>query len=95
MKRHGSIQVIGFAALVVLTLFCTAAVAGEALTLSGTVGEDYQFLVGEDEIYELADTDKGNDLGAMVGKRVEVTGTVEEQDGAKVLTVTSFEVIEE
>jgi hypothetical protein len=43
----------------------------------------------------VADTEKGVEVVDLVGKKVKVTGTIEEEDGKKVITVTSHEIIEE
>jgi hypothetical protein len=47
------------------------------------------------QIYEVVDTEKGAEVVDLVGKKVKVTGTVEEKDGEQVITVTSYEVIKE
>ena len=46
-------------------------------------------LVAEDGQYNLS----GEDLSAMVGKQVKVTGMVTEAEGGKTIDVTSFEEI--
>jgi hypothetical protein len=45
-------------------------------------------------VYEVADNEKGGELLELVDKKVEATGTVEERDGKKVITVTDYQVIE-
>jgi len=42
-----------------------------------------------DEIITIADSEKGNELMAETGKKVEVKGTVAESDGSKTITVDS------
>ncbi|MBU4186273.1 MAG: hypothetical protein KKC23_08790, partial [Proteobacteria bacterium] len=46
------------------------------------------------QIYEVADTDKGNEvIFQNIGKIVKVSGTIKEGDeGEKIITVTSYEV---
>jgi hypothetical protein len=45
-------------------------------------------------VYEVADTDMGNDMLDHVGKTVKVIGEVFEEDGVKVINVKSFNVLE-
>ena len=63
------------------------------MTITGTVNEDYQIVADDGQIYEVADTEKGEEVTDLVGKKVKVTGTVEEEDGKKEITVTSYEII--
>ena len=70
-----------------------AALAGD-VTITGEVNEDYQIVADSGEVYDVAATEKGEDLTANVGKKVEVQGTLQEQEGSKVITVMSFKVIE-
>ena len=45
--------------------------------------------------YEVADTEKGNELVLNhIGEKVKVTGEVEEEDDVKILTVAAFEVLQ-
>ena len=95
MGKYRKIQLVGLA-LTVFLLFLTAipALAGE-VTLVGEVNDNYQ-LVSGGQVYEIADTPKGNDLGEnYISAKVKVTGTVEEINDMKTLTVTAFEVVQE
>ena len=83
----------------VLTIFLflsisTLALAGE-VTLMGEVNESYQ-LVSNGQIYEIADTPKGNEMAEnFISSKVKVTGTVEEKNEMKTITVVNFEVMPE
>lgn len=71
------------------------ALAGEATVTAviGEVNDNYQ-IVSDDQIYEIADTKKGQELvDNYIGARVEVTGTVEEDNDIKIITITSFKVL--
>jgi hypothetical protein len=95
MKNYRKTQVIGMA-LAILFLFFTAmpALAGQ-VTLIGEVNDNYQ-LVTNGQIYEIADTPKGNDLAEnYISAKVKVTGSVEESNDTKTLTVVAFEVMPE
>jgi len=59
----------------------------------GTLTEDYQIVTGDDQVYDVAESEKGDEMINLVGKKLKVTGTVEEYAGAKYIMVTSYEVI--
>ena len=95
MKNYRKTQIIGMA-LAIFLLFCTAlpALAGE-VTLIGEVNDNYQ-LVANGQIYEIADTPKGNEMAEnYISAKVKVTGSVEESNDMKILTVSAFEVMPE
>ena len=79
---------------VFFTAFAHLAAAAEN-TVVGQVNDNYQ-IVSKSQIYEIGDTEKGNDLAQNhVGAKVQVTGTVEERDDMKIVTVTSYKVLSE
>jgi hypothetical protein len=95
MISYRRTQVIG-TALAVFLFFCTAmpVLAGDA-TLIGEVNDNYQ-LVANGQVYEIADTPKGNELAENhINAKVKVTGSVEESNEMKTLTVAAFEVMPE
>lgn len=95
MKRNFiCLSIIVFGVLFwALTL--TAATAAENVTILGTVNLEYQIVTDDKQIYEVAENEKGDEVVEMVDKRVRVTGTVEESEGVKVITVISYEVLGE
>ncbi len=62
----------------------------EEVTLTGQINEDYQLVTTDGDIYDIADTATGSELAELIGKDVTVTGTVEDVDGAIVITVQSY-----
>lgn len=82
--------------MVMLVLFCMAAPAFAAeMTLIGEVNDNYQ-LESDGQVYEIADTPKGNEMAEnFISTKVKVTGTVEEKDNVKTITVVNFEVMPE
>ena len=97
MNKNKNIKNMFALALVLslVALFCGVAISAETVTILGTVNSDYQVVTDDDQVYDIAENEKGDELVVLVGQRVKVTGTVEEEGDAKVLTVTSFEVIKE
>lgn len=95
MKNYRKTKFIGMA-LAIFLFFCTAlpAMAAE-VSLIGEVNDNYQ-LVANGQIYEIADTPKGNELAEnYISAKVKVTGSVEESNDMKTLTVVAFEVMPE
>ena len=67
--------------------------AGE-VTITGTINDSYQIVSENGTVYEVADTDMGNDLLNHVGKTVEVFGEVSEEEGVKIINVKSYKILE-
>jgi len=68
------------------------ALAGD-ITLTGEVSDNYE-IVADNQIYAIADTEKGRELvDNYISARVRVTGTVEEVDDMKIITVISYEIL--
>ena len=65
------------------------------LTIVGEVNYFYQ-IMADGQIYEVANTSMGDDLVMnYIAEKVEVTGTVEETEEVKIITVESFKVVHE
>lgn len=81
-------------ACAILFVITAPALAGE-ITLIGEVNDNYQ-LVAEGQVYEIADTPKGNEMAEnFISVKVKVTGTVEDGGEMKTITVEKFEVMPE
>jgi hypothetical protein len=95
MKNYRKTRIIG-TVLAIFLFLCTAMPAlADNVTLIGEVNDNYQ-LVANGQIYEIADTTKGNELAEnYISAKVKVTGSVEENNDMKTLTVVSFEVMPE
>ncbi len=93
MKKNRRHLFVGLCAMLIVAFITGVAISGQSITIVGTVNEDYQIVADNGQIYEVADTEKGVEVVDLVGKKVKVTGTVEESDGEKVITITSYEVI--
>ena len=80
--------------LLMIFLFFSAGLAlAEETTVVGEVIDNYE-IVADGQIYAIADTEKGRELvDHYISARVRVTGTVEEVDDMKILTVISYEIL--
>ena len=94
MKRKRSIFTVSVIAFLMVSMFLSTNVLGEEITIKGEVNDNYQIVTENGQIYEVADTDKGNEVVLQhIGKIVKISGTIEEGDeGEKIITVISYEV---
>lgn len=83
------ILIIGF-----VSMFAGFAIGGD-VTIVGTVNDEYQIVDDAGTVYDVADNEKGEELMEHVGKKIQVKGTVMEGDDGKLITITSYMVIEE
>ncbi len=97
MKNFFSRFSIVFVVLLAFSVFLSSPVIAEptTVTIVGEVNDQYQIVTKDGTIYEIADTELGDEVLKFVGAVVEVTGDVKEEDGVKVLNVKSFETREE
>lgn len=96
MKKNHRNLVIMVCVLFLVALSFGPALSADEVTIVGTVNDYYQIETDDGEAYEIGDSEQGDKLVDHIGARVKVTGTVEEdEDGAKVIMVTSFVVIQE
>ena len=95
MEGRNKIIFFGFLCVsATFLVFSYLAFAGD-ITIVGEVN-DTQQIVANGQIYEVANTPKGDDLVFnYIAVKVKVTGTVEEKDDMKIITVKSFEAIPE
>ncbi|MDH3837410.1 MAG: hypothetical protein OET18_02035 [Desulfobacterales bacterium] len=79
-----------------LTVFLSGiAIAGAEVSISGVISEDGQLVDDDGMAYDIVDNDEGNEVMEMVGHKVAVKGTVMETEGTKIITISSFKIIEE
>jgi hypothetical protein len=93
MRKYLSRFSIVFVVLFAFSVFLSSPVIAEptSVTIVGEVNDQYQIVAKDGTIYEIADTELGNEVLKHIGEVVEVTGDVEEEDGVKVIDVKSFE----
>ncbi|MGD9332922.1 MAG: hypothetical protein PVJ53_16530 [Desulfobacterales bacterium] len=90
MKKMTAVTVLS---VFVLVFAFGVGIAAESMTIQGQVNEDSQLVDDNGEVYDIADTEQGMQVMDMVGEKVEVRGTVTEDEGVKEITVESFSVV--
>ncbi len=95
MQARNKIIFLGFLCVSVSFLFFSFVVFATDITIVGEVNDAYQ-IVADGQIYEVAETPKGDDLVKnYIAEKVEVTGTVAEKGEMKIISVKSFKVVPE
>jgi hypothetical protein len=84
-----AVLIIGF-----IALLAGIAAAADEVSITGTINDDSQLVADSGTTYDIGDNEKGNEVMELVGKKVSVKGTVMEAEGTKIITITSFDVIE-
>ena len=95
MKKDKKHLLIGFLAMLMIAFLTGSAMSADSLTLVGTINADGQIVTANNQLYEIGENEKGDELIELVDRKVKVTGTVVEEDGARIITVISYEVVEE
>jgi hypothetical protein len=70
-----------------------AGIAADQVTIQGQVNEDNQLVDEQGTVYDIADTEEGLKVKEMIGDKVEVRGTLMDNEGAKEITVESFNIV--
>lgn len=90
MKR---ISLISLLTVFVLVFSFGAGIAADQVTIQGQVNEDNQLVDEQGTVYDIADTEEGLKVKEMIGDKVEVRGTLMDNEGAKEITVESFNIV--
>ena len=86
--------VVSVMAFLMVSIFLSTNVLAEEITIRGRVNDKYQIVSEDGPIYEVAESEKGDEVVLQnIGKIVKISGTIEESDeGDKIITVISYEV---
>jgi len=93
MKRNKKFLAVGICALLLVAMMPTTALLADEMTIQGKVSGE-GIVADDGQVYKVAEDEKGQEVMKLLDKKVKATGTVEESEGKKVITVTAFEVIE-
>jgi hypothetical protein len=94
MKHYARIISTGLFTLILVFSLCGVGFSSDMAMISGKVTAENKLVADDGQIYNIADTEGGQDLLQNVDKMVEVKGTVSEKDGQKEIMVNSFKVVE-
>lgn len=94
MKRKGKL-VIGLLVLVLITFLSFQTLSAEWKTIIGTVSDYYQIETDEGDVYDVVENSQGDRLADQMGRKVKVTGMVEDEGYRKIITINSYTFVEE
>jgi len=92
-KMMKTLMAICLIVVLLMALLSRPALSNDRITITGTVNADEQLVT--EIFYDIADTDKGNEVKELFNQKVKLIGTVTIEKGKKVITVISYEVLEE
>ena len=95
MKNKSKIFYFVISLIILVTMVTGISLAGNTVTIFGHVNEDYQIVDEKGAVYEVADSEKGDEVLELVGKQVKVTGNLMDADGTPIINVTLYEVIDD
>jgi hypothetical protein len=79
----------------IITITSYEVIGQKSLTIIGTVNDSYQIVTDDGNIYTVGENEKGDEVISLIAKRVKATGTVDEIEDRKVITISAYEVIGE
>ena len=87
-------QLFGILIIFAIFVFYGAAIAGQSVTIVGTVNDDGVLVDQKGELYILREDEKSGELAENAGQKVEVKATMEESsDGTKNIAIESYKVM--
>jgi len=96
MIKNVKKQLLSVLVVFAIFAFCGAAIAGQSMTIVGTINDDGVLVDQKGVLYMLSEDEKSEELVENAGQKVEVKGTVEESsDGTKTIAIKSYKVMEE
>jgi|GEM_PF-1537403 len=66
----------------------------DQIVVSGMINESSQLVDDNGYVYELADTGQGAEVKSMIGKKIEIKGTVLEEEGQVSVEVDDYTILE-
>ncbi|MCK9274647.1 MAG: hypothetical protein M0P57_06110 [Syntrophales bacterium] len=96
MKKYAGVLVAVVCLAAVSILFATATVTSSSAAeteITGIVNATGQLVAEDGNSYFIAQSEVGKKLAALVGKTVQVKGTVKAEGETKTLTVSNFKEV--
>ena len=96
MRSKRVVRLMVVITFVMAALIPTCVLSAETVSIEGEVNDSFQIVAGNGQVYEVADTTRGNDLVEnYIGEKVKVTGTVEKDGEVQMITVMTFQTLAE
>ena len=94
MRKNGKQLLSAILVVLFVSFLSGAALGAEDVTIVGTVNDQNQIVDDGGVVYEVAESDMSGEVLELVGKKVQIKGTVMEEEGLKKITIMSYEVVE-
>lgn len=96
MRRGKNKPMMVLITLVMIAIFPLAVSASEPVTIEGEVNDSYQIVDSNGQVYEIGETSQGTDLVENhMGEKAKVTGTLAKDGDTQIISVTTFQIIED
>jgi hypothetical protein len=95
MKNKSKIIYFVVSLIILVTMVTGISLAGKTVTIVGFVNEQYQIVDDEGTVYEIADSEKGEEVAELVDRKLRVTGSLMDADGTPIIEITMYEVIDD
>jgi hypothetical protein len=95
MKNRSKILYFLISLIILVTMATGISLAGKTVTIVGFVNEEYQIVDEEGTVYEIADSDKGEEVAELTGRKLKVTGNMLDADGTPIIDITRYELLDD
>ena len=95
MKNTSKIICVVTSLLILSSMLAGVSSAGKSVTIVGYVNGQYQIVDNEGTVYEIADSEKGEEVAELVDRKLRVTGSLMDADGMAVIEIIMYEVIDD
>jgi hypothetical protein len=97
MKRSVMLVIVGLVLAVLLTGtgWASSTTPAEEIQVTGTVLKGGRLVDDQGHEYQMAKDEGGLQLEGQVGQKIEVKGTVMENDGQKIIKINDYKIIKE
>lgn len=97
MKRNVMLVIVGLLLAVLLagTGWASSTTPAEEIQVTGTVLKGGRLVDDQGHEYQMAKDEGGLQLESQVGQKIEVKGTVLENDGQKIIKINDYKVVKE
>ena len=69
-------------------------IAADSVKITGIVNDDGQLVDDSGQVYDISEDGVGPDVMEQSGEKITVDGMVMDEDGAKVIVIKSFKLVE-
>ncbi len=95
MKKTSKVICIVASLFILSAMFAGVSSAGKSVTIVGYVNDQYQIVDDEGTVYEIADSEKGEEVAELVDRKLRVTGSLMDADGTPIIEIIMYEVIDD